>query len=84
MCRSDWPEILCGNVSWVEEHFFVIFRDFHARFMRCFRTRGGSWASSACSWDIWRALALLAGTFMGHRVIGSCNFCEILYGGIWG
>ena len=51
---SDWAQILCGNVSRVEEHVLKISRDLHARFGRCFRTEGGSWARPAHSWDISR------------------------------
>ena len=72
------------GVSWVEEHLFKISRDLHARFMRCFKTGGGSWARRARSWDIWRALALLEGTSSRHREIGLCIFRDILDGGSWG
>ena len=44
MWCSNWAEILCGKVSWVEEHPLKFLHDFHARFGRCFRTRGASWA----------------------------------------
>ena len=52
MWCSDWAEILCVNVSWVEYCPLKILRDLHARFMRCFRTGGGSWERRARSWDI--------------------------------
>ena len=64
---SDWSQIVCGNVSWVEEHLLKISRDFHARFGRCFRTGGGSWARRARSRDIWRAVALSEGTSLKHE-----------------
>ena len=64
---SDWAQFLCGNVSWVEEYPLIISRDLHARFGRCFRTGGGSWARCARSWDIWRALALSEGTSLRHE-----------------
>ena len=67
MWCSDWAEILCGNISWVEEHPLKILRDLHAWFGRCFRTGGGSWARRARSWDIWHALALSKGTSLGHE-----------------
>ena len=63
----DWAQILCGDVSRVEEHPLKILRDLDLRFGRCFRTGGGSWARHACSWDIWRALALSEGTSLGHE-----------------
>ena len=63
----DWAEILCGNVSRLEEYPLKISRDLHARFWRCFRTGGGSWARRARSWDIWRAGALSEGTPLRHE-----------------
>ena len=80
----DWAEILCGNVSKVEEHPLKILRDLHARFGRCFRTRGGSWVRCARLWDIWRAVALSERTSLRHREIGPCVFSEIFYSGSWG
>ena len=81
---SDWAENLCGNVYRVEENLLKISRDLHTRFGRCFNTSCGSWARHARSWDIWRALALLEGTSLGHREICSCVFKETLYGGSCG
>ena len=37
----DWAQILCGNVSRVEEHLLQISCDLHTRFGRCFRTEVG-------------------------------------------
>ena len=81
---SDWAEILFGNVSRVEEHLLKISQDLQARFGRCSNTSCGSWARRARSWDIWRALALLEGTSLGHMEIGSCVIKETLYGGSCG
>ena len=53
MCCSDWVEILCGNVSWLEEHPLKILRDLHGRFGRCFRTAGASWARRVRFVGIW-------------------------------
>ena len=64
---SDWADILCESVSRVEKHPPKISRDLQTRFGRCFRTGGGSWARRARSYDIWRALALLDGTSLGHE-----------------
>ena len=64
---SDWAQILCGDISRVEEPPLKISRDLHMRFGRCFRTGGRSWAHHARSWDIWRALALSEGTSLGHE-----------------
>ena len=47
MWGSDWAEIMCENVSWLEEHPLKILRNLQARFGRCFRSRGGSWARRA-------------------------------------
>ena len=58
MWCSDWAEILCGNISTLEEHLLKISHNVHAWFRRCFKTEGGSWARHARSWDIWRAVAL--------------------------
>ena len=81
---SDWAEILCGNVSRVEDHALKFSRDLHARFRRYFNTNSWSWARRARSWDIWRALALSEGTSLGHKEIGLCVFSETLYGGSCG
>ena len=64
---SDWAQILCGNVSRLEEHLLKISRDLHTQFGRCFRTGGGSWVRRARSWDISRALALWEGTSLRHE-----------------
>ena len=63
----DWAEILCGNVSWLEEHPLKILRDLHARLGRCCKTTEALWACRARSWDIWCALALSEGTSLGHE-----------------
>ena len=47
MWGSDWTEILCEKVFWLEEHPLKILRNLHARFGRCFRSGGGSWARRA-------------------------------------
>ena len=83
MWCSDWTEILCGNISWLEEHPLQIPSDLHERFGRCFRTAGASWAR-ARSWDIWRDIALSEGTSLRQWEICSCVFSKIFYGGIWG
>ena len=49
----DWTEILCGNVSWLEEHPLKISCDLHARFGRYFRTARASWARHARFVGIW-------------------------------
>ena len=67
MWYSDWAEILCGNVSRLEKHPLKILHDLHVRFGRCFRTKGGSWARHARSWDIWRDVALSEGTPLRHE-----------------
>ena len=54
MWRSNWAEILCGNISWLEEHPLKISRDLHTQFRRCFRTAGASWARRAYFVGIWR------------------------------
>ena len=33
---------------------------------------------------VWRAVALLEGTYLGHRETGSCVFSKIWYGESWG
>ena len=33
---------------------------------------------------VWRDVALLEGTSLGHREIGSCVFSKFWYGGSWG
>ena len=48
----DWAEILCGNVTRVEEDPLKISRDLHGWFGRFFNTTCGSWACRARSWDI--------------------------------
>ena len=91
MWCSDWTEILCWNVSWLEEHPLKISRDLDAQFGRCFRTAGASWARRSRFVVIWhcrRALsegivALSEGTSLGHRKIASYVFSKILYGGSW-
>ena len=53
MWCSDWAKNFCGNVSWLEEHPLNIYCDLHARFGRCFRTAGASWARRAHFVGIW-------------------------------
>ena len=67
MWCSHWTEILCGNVSWLEEHPLKILRDLHARFGRCFRTAGRRGRVVHVSWSF--------GTVGGHcrRALRHCR-----------
>ena len=84
MWLYDWAEILCGNVSRLEEHAHKILRDLYERFARYFKTEGVSLARHAHFVGVWHVVALSEGTSLRHREISSCVFSEILYGGSWG
>ena len=66
MWCSDWAEILCGNISWLEEHPLKISGDLRTQFGRCFITAGASWARCARFVGIWRAVALSETTSLRH------------------
>ena len=76
MWCSDLAEILCGHVSWLEEHTLKISRNLHARFGRCFRTAGHRGRVVHVS--------LAFGTVGGNLSRTQGDWLEILYGGSWG
>ena len=55
MWCSNGDEILCGDNSLLEEHLVKNSHDFHARFGRCFKTAGESWAHCARYVGIWHS-----------------------------
>ena len=84
MWCSDWAELLCRNVSWLEKHPLKISRDLHSRFGRCFRTAGASWARRArfvgiwhCRWGPFCDTGRLARAFLA-------KFCMVVARAKWG
>ena len=74
----NWVEILCGNVSWLEEHPLKNFLRFPRAIWKMLQNRGGL-VGASCTFR--GHLALSKRTSLGHKEIGSCIFSEILYGG---
>ena len=80
MWCSDWVEIFCGKVSWLDEHPLKILHDFNSRFGRCFRTVG----RRGCVVHVSLAFGTVGGDLSRTQRDWLMRFIEIFYGDSWG